>query len=100
MTRNSRSTACADGITEGGYYYASNDFFTSEHGGTHIDAPLHFAQGHLAVDAFFKYGKGRHAARLNMSDCFTYALAMDRGYQLLFKGNDFVETDIVPAWRP
>jgi kynurenine formamidase len=40
----------ADGITPGGYYYASNSFFTSEHGGTHIDAPIHFAQGHQSVD--------------------------------------------------
>jgi kynurenine formamidase len=39
----------ADGITEGGYYYAANSFFTSEHGGTHLDAPLHFAQGHPSV---------------------------------------------------
>ena len=35
----------ADGMTPGGYYYAANNFFTSEHGGTHIDAPIHFAQG-------------------------------------------------------
>jgi len=40
----------ADGITSGGYYYAANNFFTSEHGGTHIDAPIHFAQGHQTVD--------------------------------------------------
>jgi kynurenine formamidase len=40
----------ADGITEGGYYYAANNFFTSEHGGTHLDAPVHFAQGRSAVD--------------------------------------------------
>jgi kynurenine formamidase len=40
----------ADGITPGGYYYASNNFFTAEHGGTHVDAPLHFAQGAQAVD--------------------------------------------------
>ena len=40
----------ADGITAGGYYYAANNFFTSEHGGTHIDAPIHFAQGHQTVD--------------------------------------------------
>jgi kynurenine formamidase len=40
----------SDGMTEAGYYYASNNFFTSEHGGTHVDAPLHFAQGHQAVD--------------------------------------------------
>jgi kynurenine formamidase len=40
----------ADGITPGGYYYAANNLFTSEHGGTHVDAPLHFAEGHQAVD--------------------------------------------------
>src|SRR5688572_5667103 len=40
----------ADGVTPAGYYYAANSFFTSEHGGTHIDAPVHFAQGHLTVD--------------------------------------------------
>jgi kynurenine formamidase len=40
----------ADGITPGGYYYAANNFFSAEHGGTHIDAPVHFAQGHQAVD--------------------------------------------------
>ena len=40
----------ADGMTPGGYYYAANDFFTSEHGGTHIDSPIHFAQGHQTVD--------------------------------------------------
>ena len=40
----------ADGMTPGGYYYAANDFFTSEHGGTHIDSPIHFAQGRQTVD--------------------------------------------------
>src|SRR6186713_1553634 len=40
----------SDGITPGGYYYAANNFFAAEHGGTHIDAPLHFAKGHQSVD--------------------------------------------------
>ena len=40
----------ADGVTPAGYYYAANSFFTSEHGGTHIDAPVHFAEGHPTVD--------------------------------------------------
>jgi kynurenine formamidase len=40
----------ADGETPGGYYYAANNFAGAEHGGTHIDAPVHFAQGHLTVD--------------------------------------------------
>lgn len=40
----------ADGVTPAGYYYASNNFFTSEHGGTHMDAPVHFAQGSHSAD--------------------------------------------------
>ena len=40
----------AEGMTPGGYYYAANNFFTSEHGGTHLDSPVHFAQGKLTVD--------------------------------------------------
>jgi kynurenine formamidase len=38
------------GQTPQGYYYAANDFTTSEHGGTHIDAPIHFAEGRRTVD--------------------------------------------------
>ena len=40
----------AEGITPAGYYYASNNFFSSEHGGTHLDAPIHFAQGRQTAD--------------------------------------------------
>jgi ribonuclease VapC len=53
-----------------------------------------------SVAAFDLYGKGRHRARLNLGDCFSYALAKTRDLPLLFKGDDFVHTDIVPAWRP
>ncbi len=45
-----RLETVADGITAGGYYYAANNVFTSEHGGTHVDAPVHFAQGRQTVD--------------------------------------------------
>lgn len=38
------------GKTPKGYWYASGDFSMSEHGGTHIDAPIHFGEGRLAVD--------------------------------------------------
>src|SRR2546426_7262108 len=38
------------GMTAGGYWYASANFATSEHGGTHIDAPIHFGKGRSAVD--------------------------------------------------
>jgi ribonuclease VapC len=47
-----------------------------------------------ALDAFERYGKGRHPARLNMGDCFAYACARTRGVPLLFKGDDFSQTDI------
>jgi ribonuclease VapC len=50
-----------------------------------------------AIGAFVKYGKGRHRAQLNFGDCFSYALAKSRGLPLLYKGDDFVATDIVPA---
>jgi kynurenine formamidase len=40
----------ADGVTPQGYYYASNNFFSAEHGGTHLDAPLHFSQGAQSVE--------------------------------------------------
>ncbi len=47
-----------------------------------------------ARDAFFRFGKGRHPARLNFGDCITYALAKTSGQPLLFKGDDFSKTDI------
>jgi ribonuclease VapC len=53
-----------------------------------------------AVNAFERYGKGRHPARLNLSDCFSYGLAKSRNLPLLFKGDHFSKTDITPAWRP
>jgi len=43
-------TKVADGVTDKGYYYASNSFSGNEHGGTHLDAPVHFAQGHWTVE--------------------------------------------------
>ncbi len=56
-------------------------------------------QGALARRAFVRYGKGRHAAALNFGDCFAYALAQALGESLLFKGNDFSQTDVAPALR-
>ena len=47
---NFRLQKDAEGVTPAGYYYASNSFFTSEHGGTHLDAPVHFAEGRQSVD--------------------------------------------------
>jgi ribonuclease VapC len=51
----------------------------------------------LATAAYARYGKGRNPAKLNMGDCFAYACAKAHGAALLFKGDDFVLTDIGSA---
>ncbi len=51
-------------------------------------------QVELAVEAFRRFGKGRHPAGLNFGDCFSYALAKATGEPLLFKGGDFAQTDV------
>lgn len=54
-----------------------------------------FEMYRLAVDAFEKFGKGRgHPAKLNFGDCMAYAVARHYGVPLLFKGDDFAQTDI------
>jgi ribonuclease VapC len=57
-------------------------------------------QAEIAIAAFRNYGKGRHPIRLNIGDCFSYALAKSTGEPLLFKGDDFSRTDITPAYLP
>ena len=57
--------------------------------------PFDAEQAIIAADAYFRYGRGRHQAGLNFGDCFAYALAKNTGELLLFKGDDFVHTDIV-----
>jgi len=54
-------------------------------------------QAEIAVDAFRRFGRGRHRARLNIGDCFSYALAVATDHALLFKGDDFGHTDIRAA---
>ena len=54
-----------------------------------------------AFSAFVAFGRGSgHAAGLNYGDLFSYALAKVRNLPLLFKGDDFAQTDIAPAWQP
>jgi ribonuclease VapC len=54
-------------------------------------------QAEIAIEAFRRFGKGRHRAALNIGDCFSYALAKAMDQPLLFTGNDFIYTDIRPA---
>ncbi len=79
-----------------------------EIGGRDLDLFLHRAkidivpfdgeQAELARIAWRRYGKGNgHPAQLNFGDCFAYALSKISGEPLLFKGNDFSETDVVVA---
>jgi ribonuclease VapC len=55
------------------------------------------AEREAALDAMDRYGKGRHPAKLNMGDCFAYACARTHAAPLLFKGDDFGQTDIAIA---
>ncbi len=54
----------------------------------------------LAREAYRKFGKGNHPARLNFGDCIAYAVAKAGDDVLLFKGNDFSQTDVRPALTP
>jgi len=60
--------------------------------------PLTVAQAAIARRAYRDYGRGSgHPARLNLGDCFSYALAKERREPLLFVGDDFSRTDLKPA---
>ncbi len=54
-------------------------------------------QTRLARQAYQRFGKGNHPAKLNLGDCFAYALSKARGEPLLFKGDDFRLTDVEAA---
>ena len=62
--------------------------------------PFDQIQLDLAIDAFRRYGKGRHRAALNLGDFCSYALSRALNQPLLFKGNDFGFTDVKPALEP
>lgn len=76
-----------------------------EAGGRELDLLLHRVQADivgmnaeqasLARGVWRAFGKGRHPARLNLGDCCAYALSRYSGEPLLFKGDDFTQTDVV-----
>jgi ribonuclease VapC len=80
---------------EGGPRDFFEDFLKS-----HAIRPVAFSLNmfEIAQDAFDRYGKGRHPAGLNFGDCLSYAVARFHDVPLLFKGDDFLHTDIVPAY--
>jgi len=60
--------------------------------------PVTEAQARIAREAYRDFGKGSgHPAKLNFGDCFAYALAKTAGEPLLFKGDDFIHTDVISA---
>ena len=77
------------------------------HGRHHLDSmlqrlqaevvPVTPEQADVARYAYRQFGKGRHPARLNFGDCFSYALARVAGEPLLFVGDDFGRTDVEVA---
>lgn len=63
--------------------------------------PFDAVQADLAIAAYARYGKGKgHPAQLNLGDCFSYALARSLDAPLLYKGDDFIHTDIRSAIEP
>ncbi|MCY0096193.1 type II toxin-antitoxin system VapC family toxin [Hoeflea ulvae] len=58
-------------------------------------APITQDAGFVALDAFDRFGKGRHPASLNFGDCLSYGCAKVLDQPLLFKGNDFILTDVI-----
>ena len=59
--------------------------------------PFGEAEYRVAVDAFARFGRGRHKAALNFGDCLAYATAVVAGDSLLYVGDDFTHTDVVAA---
>jgi ribonuclease VapC len=70
-----------------------------ERSGISLD-PVNSEQAHAARRAYSRFGKGRHPAGLNYGDCFAYALARVLDEPLLYKGDDFGRTDVVPYVAP
>ena len=60
--------------------------------------PVTELHARIAREAYRDFGKGSgHPAKLNFGDCFAYALAKTTGEPLLFKGDDFIYTDVISA---
>lgn len=82
-----RLETVAAGMTPSGYYYAANNVFTAEHGGTHIDAPIHFAQGHPSVD------------RIPLTRLFGSAVLVDVSNRVLENRDYQVTVDDLVEWE-
>jgi ribonuclease VapC len=102
ITRAERRCISAANMLETGIVLEAR---RGEAAGREFDLFLHHAkfdvisadsdQMEIARLAWRKYGRGRHPAGLNFGDCFAYALAKTMGEPMLFKGDDFEQTDLL-----
>jgi kynurenine formamidase len=81
-----KRTTVAEGKTDQGYYYSAYNFSGAEHGGTHIDSPVHFAEGKRTVEKFEPVDLIGEAVKIDVS-----AKAADRDYQ--------IKVDDIKAWE-
>ena len=94
--RVSAATLVETSIIVGAEMHANLDELVQAAG--FLVAPFDDEQYRVARTAYARYGKGSGSrARLNLGDCFSYALAKTTGLPLLFKGDDFTHTDVEPA---
>lgn len=92
-----RGVESARGVTLEESRWLVSDFLTAA--GIRIVA-IEAKDADLALDAHAEFGKGIHRAALNFGDCFAYASTKKHGAALMFKGNDFAQTDIPDATLP
>ena len=82
-----RLITAAAGMTERGYYYSAYSFRTAEHGGTHIDAPVHFAKGRQSVD------------QISLQRLIGDAVVIDVSQQSSHNPNYQIQTEDLQAWE-
>ena len=84
-------------ISDGDIRQALTDVRAFLKGGAISVVPIHEDHSAGALDAFAMFGKPHHAAKLNMGDCFSYALTKSLNASILFVGHDFSQTDLQNA---
>jgi len=82
-----KRTTVAEGHTPGGYYYSAYNFSGAEHGGTHIDSPIHFAEGKKTVD------------QLQPADLIGAAVKIDVSAKALANRDYLISVEDIQAWE-
>lgn len=82
-----KRTTVAEGVTPGGYYYSAYNFSAAEHGGTHIDAPVHFGEGKKSVD------------QLELGQLISPAIKIDVSAKAANDPNYLIGVDDIKNWE-